>query len=72
MKEKVETSEVWLWLVAWVSAVGSLIHVLGNPALDVNIFTVVWVLSLIVTNLVGMVITISGVAELLKKKGERK
>lgn len=70
MKEKVETDEVWLWLVAWISAVGALIYVLGNPALDVNIFTVVWVLSLIVTNFVGMVITISGVAELLKKKGK--
>lgn len=70
MKEKVETGEVWLWLVAWVSAIGSLIYVLGNPALDANIFTVVWVLSLIVTNFIGMVITISGVAELLKKKGE--
>lgn len=70
MKEKVETGEVWLWLVAWVSAIGSLIYVLSNPALDANIFTVVWVLSLIVTNFVGMVITISGVAELLKKKGE--
>lgn len=70
MKEKVETGEVWLWLVAWISAVGSLIYVLSNPALGANIFTVVWVLSLIITSFVGMVITISGVAELLKKKGE--
>ena len=68
MKEKVETGEVWLWLVAWISAVGSLIYVLGNPAPNANIFTVVWVLSLIITSFVGMVITISGVAELLKKK----
>lgn len=66
MKEKVETGEVWLWLVAWVSAVGSIVYVLSNPALEVNIFTVVWFLSLLITNFVGMVITVSGVAELLK------
>ena len=66
MKERVETGEVWLWLVAWVSAVGSIVYVLSNPALEVNIFTVAWFLSLLITNFVGMVITVSGVAELLK------